>query len=1215
MKNRNIFKRGLATLLAVFMAVAPIMSVHATQVAVKTSNYVISNLSSARTALEALAKSQSITACIYLKEVYTVREEADAYSKSIATLQSGQTVNIISVDADAGRNIWYRVSFDAGGTIYYGYAEREFVACADSRFLSWADKYITTLKREEVSNSVDTSDIEAFPESYRDALYELKKAHPEWIFVKFNTNLDWKSSVAAEGAGDRSLVYTRNNPTSYKEAPYGDGIWSYASDGVISYYMDPRNFLTETQIFQFELLGYNSTYHSVNSVQKILDGTFMAGNVEGTSTSYAQTFMNLGATYKLSPLLQAARVYSEQGSKGSLMISGTYAGYEGLYNYYNIGASGATQAIILQNGLTYARQQGWTTRLNALEGGAKFLSNYYISRGQDNYYFQKWNVSSTYYSPYTHQYMQDISAAYKNSNSTYKGYERSGLLTKTPFVFKIPVYNNMPSSKQLKPDATDVLTINMDVVENLPVDQSAVLISYINGGENTSYDVTYSSSATGVATVNENGVITGVKPGNATITAKVDNVGTVSCNVNVIKADIAVDDIEKPDIEVTYNPNRTLADIELPEYFAWTDSTTVPSVTNEGYTVSYTPDESKYNSITMTLDVNVAKATVDISEIEIPEELTASVGTELNSIALPDHYMWKNVNEAVPSRAGVYSYPAYYCLDTENYEITEGILVSVNVKCTEHKWSDWSEPAGRVITRHCLNCDEEETLEIEEKVEEKDCLTEGHELVDGKCTRCGYEEPVINEHTHSYTESDISATCTEAGVRTFTCSCGDSYTEELAAKGHNYENGVCTVCGDKLPVVATPTSEPTPTPTSAPTPTTTSEPAPTPTSAPSPTVAVTPTSAPSPTVAATPTTAVPQITKLVTPTPTATPTSVPSPTVAVTPTTAVPQITKLVTTTPTVVVTPTTAVPQITKLVMPTPTAKPTGAPSPTVAKDTQSNATPTEASVVMPTVAPVVAPQVTTGVATVNNNTTNQANPTATVEQELSPVPQDGIEELPNSETDSAKDSKAENSKPVKVAIELIDTTRLTGDSFTGVALNGGVVEVVMNDGVVWEINLAGVDVSTINVDMNVIVGEADIPQGTLDTLKTDDVVLMTLSHEGEFGFEAVLKLDMGEERTGKYANLYYYNPKTDDFELMDSVQVDSEGLAAFNMKHASEYAITFSDKQQIVKKGSNIMLIALLIAIMTVGVVTLGFVLFLRLRTNSNEDNYFDFEDDSFN
>lgn len=62
-----------------------------------------------------------------------------------------------------------------------------------------------------------------------------------------------------------------------------------------------------------------------------------------------------------------------------------------------------------------------------------------------------------------------------------------------------------------------------------------------------------------------------------------------------------------------------------------------------------------------------------------------------------------------------------------------------------------------------------------------------------------------HSHSHSYTSKiTTEATCTKNGVKTFTCSCGATYTEVIPAKGHNYINGVCNNCHDKQPeVVAT----------------------------------------------------------------------------------------------------------------------------------------------------------------------------------------------------------------------------------------------------------------------------------------------------------------------------------------------------------------------------------------------------------------------------
>lgn len=43
-------------------------------------------------------------------------------------------------------------------------------------------------------------------------------------------------------------------------------------------------------------------------------------------------------------------------------------------------------------------------------------------------------------------------------------------------------------------------------------------------------------------------------------------------------------------------------------------------------------------------------------------------------------------------------------------------------------------------------------------------------------------------HTHEYIEEiTVEVTCEADGEKTFTCECGDSYTEVIAATGHNYE--------------------------------------------------------------------------------------------------------------------------------------------------------------------------------------------------------------------------------------------------------------------------------------------------------------------------------------------------------------------------------------------------------------------------------------------
>ena len=57
---------------------------------------------------------------------------------------------------------------------------------------------------------------------------------------------------------------------------------------------------------------------------------------------------------------------------------------------------------------------------------------------------------------------------------------------------------------------------------------------------------------------------------------------------------------------------------------------------------------------------------------------------------------------------------------------------------------------------------------------------------------------------HDYNAVKTPATCTAQGFTTYTCSkCGDSYVSDYTAKNdHDYVNGVCTVCGEKLLNVA-----------------------------------------------------------------------------------------------------------------------------------------------------------------------------------------------------------------------------------------------------------------------------------------------------------------------------------------------------------------------------------------------------------------------------
>ena len=410
-------------------------------------------LEMARTELKEITAQDVVMALVYLCDSYQVRKTADAEGEVCVSIPTGTTVEITGMDVDADWQLWFQVSLSWKDTSYTGYIQTGYLAYSNEKLMEWENMYFPQVMLLSAGNYPD---VEQFPASYQNKLTQLKKAHPNWVFVKQNTGLDWQTVIKNENTGERSLIQTKMG-SAYTNGVHGQPGWSYASEAAIKYYMDPRNFLDETRVFMFEQLTYNPSYHTQSAVQNILNSTFMKGSIPGDSKTYAAAFFDIGSTLKVSPFHLACRVYQEQGKGESALISGTYSGYEGYYNYYNIKASGSTNKAIIENGLTYAKQQGWNSRYKSLQGGAKILSQNYILKGQDTLYLQKYDVDNSYNGLYAHQYMQNIMAPYTESSMVKSAYQSTGAINNS-FVFKIPVYLNMPSEACAKPGSTPAPT-------------------------------------------------------------------------------------------------------------------------------------------------------------------------------------------------------------------------------------------------------------------------------------------------------------------------------------------------------------------------------------------------------------------------------------------------------------------------------------------------------------------------------------------------------------------------------------------------------------------------------------------------------------------------------------------------------------------------------------------------------------------------------------
>ena len=329
-------------------------------------------------------------------------------------------------------------------------------------FDGFADSYTIYLLNGNDSGGFYQNTLSKFPASYYSGLWLLHNLKPSYVFKPYYTNLSFNTALEAESSYGRSLIEKSSYPSFVKpnSKVYDKPDWMAAKPEVVSYFMDPRNFFTPEKIFMFEMLGFDSKVHTLDGVKEIIKGSFM----DGVDQDYANMIFEAGKEAGVSPYFLASRIIQEMGYKGESALSrGEVTGFEGFYNFYNIGAYATTDpggAVI--NGAKYAQwgkdwdgkeitdQEAsfllpWTSADKAIKGGAKWIASGYIDKGQNTLYFQKFDVLDDGTEKYNHQYAQNIMMAYSEGRRYYRSYASIGM-TDAGFEFVIPVYNYMPDT-------------------------------------------------------------------------------------------------------------------------------------------------------------------------------------------------------------------------------------------------------------------------------------------------------------------------------------------------------------------------------------------------------------------------------------------------------------------------------------------------------------------------------------------------------------------------------------------------------------------------------------------------------------------------------------------------------------------------------------------------------------------------------------------------
>ena len=493
-----------------------------------------------------------------------VRSGAGINYPAVGRLAAGAAITIAGEQTGADGKLWYQIQFaGSGGTVKTGFVSSEYVRLPVS--------YTPDPNFEAYLSS------QGFPESYKNGLRQLHAQYPNWVFKARNTGLDWNTVIENESLLGRNLVAV-GSVSSWKSVEAGaynwdnsvwtglDGSnWVAASSDIIRYYMDPRNFLDETYVFQFLCHEYDANTQTIEGLNSLVAGTFLSGTTTSTGTEgsnfsgssggtagpgggpgvspagpsgnagspqssayddsqhgpgvsgpagsgspasqgskgeislegpqasilprernlvasgvslvgpggdlagstegaapaagtgevnggaggsspYINIIMNAGAQSGVSPYVLAAMILQEQGSNGtSPLISGSYPGYEGYYNFFNVEAYQSGSMTAIQMGLRYASQSGsygrpWNTVEKSILGGAQNYGDNYVKAGQNTFYLKKFNVQGE--NLYKHQYMSNIQGAASEAAKLAQAYTPE--LKKTALEFQIPVYSNMP---------------------------------------------------------------------------------------------------------------------------------------------------------------------------------------------------------------------------------------------------------------------------------------------------------------------------------------------------------------------------------------------------------------------------------------------------------------------------------------------------------------------------------------------------------------------------------------------------------------------------------------------------------------------------------------------------------------------------------------------------------------------------------------------------
>lgn len=442
---------------------------------------------------------------------FNLRQEANTASEPLGETVVNQIYKInrrVQGEATVYGYHWYEIEDSSGNNAFLVASNSEQFLLNDEEYAKYLAMDLEIIPYTNLDDFQNT--LDQFPESYHKSLILLHLIHPDWEFEALYHEDSWDETLAAQLEPEyRNLVQYQAGHEYLEQfawmvknnTPYDGSDWLPANEEAVAYYLDPRNFLDASSIFQFlnleyfgdkssegvesifadneSMLEFADIVHAAalefdylpealaarvrqeassdGDISLLAQGLIEPDNPPIISDSPSPGFLSIDEQIEQLEILETTGDLSEEQEEALTSLREGEIVYpepdEKYFNFLNIGAN-PNQEIVsgtLVNGAKFARGDSendrelllpWTSPELAIRGGAKFLADEYLGFGQSTMYLQKFDLIS---GNYNHQYMQNVMAAYSESLYLSRIFRESGSEWED-LTFIIPVFENMPES-------------------------------------------------------------------------------------------------------------------------------------------------------------------------------------------------------------------------------------------------------------------------------------------------------------------------------------------------------------------------------------------------------------------------------------------------------------------------------------------------------------------------------------------------------------------------------------------------------------------------------------------------------------------------------------------------------------------------------------------------------------------------------------------------